>query len=331
LQSHMQLSYPDPRLVKGSVSRQPHEDLHEKNSHAHLSVAKRRHVLNISGNCEKSYRSQHAPHASPPPQFFASPEPEHMAAYLYPEGPSKTARYYPDHFGANFVKNDREASSGVSNASYDRPDHQDKRPSGYQLWDGSRKAEVKNVVPDVGTRRRTLQTSPTAERVKWSRDGFPPKQSEPFVYYNSPGTAPRTKSESNRYKSHAQLQYDKNNCQADDFRHSSHWERIEAGSCGHTAGSSEWDSNCSRSGPRSQDPSRRVSTPREASRRQGSIDREASRRQGSSDRGASRRQGSTERVSKPMRSRSADQAQRTRRQSPRAASSERVPQRRERR
>merc|ERR1719262_479260 len=100
----MHLAYQDPKtVVKSEESFEMHSGKsHVHNSHAHLSLAKRRHSVSLEHD-ETDFRCQHPPFASPEPHFFASPEPQHMACYLYPKGPSLTARHVPEHFVENVV------------------------------------------------------------------------------------------------------------------------------------------------------------------------------------------------------------------------------------
>jgi len=169
------------------------------------------------------------------------------------------------------------------------------------------------VSADISARRKVQSPGDIGPSRKWAPlHGRTPRITDEYDHHNTPGAAPRrSKSAEHVYRSHAQLATEKRLHQAHKYRHSSHWERIEAGSNHHTADGSDWESVARSDG---------------FDRKRGSqTNRDAPTTQ------APRRQESKERVSKPIRSRSADPAQSTRmrRQSPRSAPTERAPQRKE--
>lgn len=215
-----------------------------------------------------------------------------------------------DYGGNNIPKSGRRDSSGgrgVRPASARAPGSA--RASDFFVRDGTVMHPVRGLVSaDNGARRKVQSPGPSR---KWTHlPGRTPRAIDEYDHYNTPGAAPRrSKSAEHVYRSHAQLSTEKRLHEAHNYRHSSHWERIEAGSNHHTADGSDWES---------------VARSEGLNRKRGSqTNRVTPTKQ------APRRQESKERVSKPMRSRSADPAQRMQRQSPRAASTERASQRRD--
>lgn len=329
--------YRDPRKVSqnakstASPGRPQPGTSHRGNSHAHLGLAKRRHDIRLEGADEADFRSIHPPATSPwvnrHPHFYASPEPHHMAANLYPEGPSVTARHMPEHFVCNVVyDSEMEKPSQYgnrrdsdSNASGRTPSSS--RMSGFHVYDGTRPTPVPNLFCAAAVRspRSTVSPSVSTAFSPWVRDG--PRSPDSFDFNKDPGHPPPFRQRSNEaghvYKSHAQMQYDKSLCQASAYRHTDKWERIEAGSQGHSQGGSDFGSGFGGYASqgyagidkRASQPSKRASQEARTSQMQR---QEPERRE----------------PSREKRSRSTDAVQKQRRQSPRAASFDRVPRRR---
>lgn len=296
---------------------------HVHNSHAHLSLAKRRHACRIEHE-ETDFRSIHPPAPSHSSHFFASPEPQHMAAHLYPEGPSQTARHVPEHFVNNVVHDNHPYDRSARGATSQRSS----RASGIHVWDGVRQVPATSLHCTRDARSPRMTASPSITGVNkqgWSRDlpsqspdacwsdacqphehyntsgtmraHLPSQTRDGFDHYNTSGRPPaalnRAPEIGHVYKSHAEMAYDKRLCQAAAYKHSDRWERIEQGSNGHSVGGSDFGSVA---GSQSQ----------------------AAGKSGGRDPGRSRDPGRRD-----MRSKSTDAIQRPRRQSPRAASSER--------
>jgi hypothetical protein len=286
-------------------------------------------------NDETNHRTIHPPFDSPGHHFFNSPEPQHMAANLYPEGPSCTARHVPEHFVQNVLYADDDGgrsiyASSARGASSDRallrpgsPSVDSASASGTSryraqsargggsfssrnapicVWDGSRVSPVSEIFDGKDTRGPRDTTSPHAQgvsRVKMAGRNLPAEGAGSWDFRNAPGKPPpqavdRSPDTGHIYKSHAQMAYDKHLCQAHAYRHCDRWERIEAGSNGHSINGSDFGSEAGRS---------------RASR--SSVSMDPARRQ--------------------RRSRSEENAQKSSRKGPRAASTERFnpPRRRE--
>lgn len=329
LQSSSHLHFQDPRTVSRAVERDIASDgligtSHVHNSHAHLCLAMRRHDIDMGTN-ECDYRSCHPPIKSPEPHFYASPEPQHMACYLYPEGPSLTARHVPEHFVSNVVHSNhpfcrtgghKKGSSTGSNGSksarlYGQTvDKKEIYPdASTHVMDGTRQTPIADVVaPRDDWEARAISpyydrlnsAASTSVASRYQRD--PKPRSTDYYDFNHdpckpPPSSTRAPEVGHVYRSHAQLQYDKRLCQASAFtgKVDAKWERTCAGSNGSISdgGSGAFESQ---ERPRS---------------RGGSVNR---------GRGE-RRIRSADAVQK--RSRSTDEIQKSRRQPPRAASNDR--------
>lgn len=261
-----------------------------------------------------------------------------MACYLYPEGPSITARHCPEHFVSNVVYEAK--SSGAPRTPGTRNRRGTSVDSGAtgRSSRGSKSIYIMNGTQPVALTELVLQnheaspytkTTPTAvsgwtattatsgkyyfpQESPFPENGFKdfeppiaPMGPETHNFLASPGkpapVSARMTENGHVYKSQAQLQYDKMLCQAQAYRHSTaKWERTAAGS--RCSESESGRSSCvSASFADSQ------------SRASGRAEREGARTE--------RRSRSIDGVQK--RSRSADGAQTSRRQPQRAASNDR--------
>jgi len=277
-----------------------------KNSHAHLSLAKRRHTLRLE-HCETDFRSQLAPAASPEPHFFATPEPQHMACYLYPEGPSLTARHVPEHFVDNVVYGEHpceRAKRGAQTTESGSTPGGRTQGAPLLVWNGTRQTPVTELLSAENGERALPGESRSVARSSAYRSfsarggasayastpGYRKRASqspEPFDYHNSPGRPQNNKlysasesGQSGRVK----------------LKHTDRWDRIAAGSQGRSVDGSDFGSVAGqRETPRrslSMDPARsqrrsRSSDPT-ASRsvrqqRAASVEKMQRRRSGSSD------------------------------------------------
>lgn len=343
LQTANHLHFPNPATVVKPVESGELGTSHVHNSHAHLCLAKRRHDVQLYHD-EECHRSIHPPKASPDHQFYITPEPKHMAAHLYPEGPSVTARHVPEHFCSNVVYDDQSSYTPSRATSAERSRIRPTSPSvdssrrsksargqrsEFVLRDGSKISPISDVFDPKCSRGLRSTCSPVTvgygERY-WTRD-LPPGSPEEFDSHNTPGKPPpawtRAPEVGHVYKSHAQMSYDKGLCQAHAYRHCQNWERIEAGSQGHSACGSDMGSQV---GGKAKPSARRSDgggpqSPQSA-RRNASMDpSRRERRSQSNERRSDRRAASTEKVSsrtasQHLRSRAAEGEARSSRRSP---------------
>jgi len=341
LQTANHLHYSNPATVMKPVESGELGTSHVHNSHAHMCLAKRRHDVQLFHD-EACHRSIHPPKSSPDHQFYITPEPRHMAAHLYPEGPSVTARHVPEHFCSNVVYDDESSYAPSRATSAERSRMRPTSPSvdssrrsksarglrgaEFSLWDGSKVAPMSEVYESKCSRGLRSTCSPVTlgygERY-WTRD-LPPGSPEEFDSHNTPGKPPpvwtRAPEVGHVYKSHAQMSYDKGLCQAHAYRHCPNWERIEAGSQGHSAAGSDMGSQV---GGKARPSARRSDgggpqSPQSARRNTSSMD--PSRRERRSKSNDARRAASTEKVSRTasqhLRSRAAEGEGRSSRRSP---------------
>lgn len=273
LQSTNFYSYPHPKNQENRRAEIKEEtENHSHQSWMAMNLAKRRHVMDISGFCEASYRSAHPPLPCPDGQYFCGPEPDAMCSNLYPHGPSVVARHYPDIYHNHIIKDD--AASGSKSGSQRGSGDKKQRPTsapfssrrrsspphGMVAMDGSAAYPIPDFTEGTTAKARTPRQAAcdphcVGYRGKpWKRPEMPqPKDPYGTYMFNKgvgkpPPATERSRDSGHVYRSHCEMEYDKALCVAEAYRHSDHWERIEQGSGGHhTPGGSCWDSECDRS------------------------------------------------------------------------------------
>jgi hypothetical protein len=240
---------------------------HGHNSYAHFCVARRRHQQPVANN-EANHRSTEPPAPSHNSHFFKSPEPEMTCSFLWPEGPSVTAKHVPKHFVDNVVWHSPEHdpySARVCDQSHSL--HRkyvdanryvtsegfihEPRIADLTVFDGTSTKSIAEVARSYPPEHR-IRMAPCATPRPEGEGGMKVRRSRSsdgcYRFDHTPGRPPHPDTWADAknqgahvYRSQKHLVYDKHLCHTD-MRHSERWTRMMQGSPGHSAGGSSFSS-----------------------------------------------------------------------------------------